>query len=156
MVWQKGIRLGTMMLRVRSLALLSGLIIQRCCELWCRLQILLGSGVAWLWHRLAATAPIRPLARGPPYVTGAALKRQKDKKTKKKKKKQIGLLNLILLFSINKILVYHTLIEHILNAICFTERTLYMRLEIKHLKLPLINFVSLRIFLHVASVSLSI
>ena len=26
----------------------------------------------WLWHRLAATAPIRPLAWEPPYATGAA------------------------------------------------------------------------------------
>ena len=29
----------------------------------------------WLWHRPAATAPIRPLAWEPPYVAGAALKR---------------------------------------------------------------------------------
>ena len=34
----------------------------------------------WLWHRLAATGPIRPLAWETPYATGAALKRQKDKK----------------------------------------------------------------------------
>ena len=36
----------------------------------------------WLWHRLAATAPIRPLARKPPYAEGAAqemAKRQKKK-----------------------------------------------------------------------------
>ena len=35
-----------------------------------------------LWHRPAATAPIRPLAYEPPYALGAALKRQKDKKKK--------------------------------------------------------------------------
>ena len=29
----------------------------------------------WLWCRLAATAPIRPLAWEPPYATGAALER---------------------------------------------------------------------------------
>ena len=29
----------------------------------------------WLWHRLAATAPIVPLAWEPPYAMGAALKR---------------------------------------------------------------------------------
>ena len=29
---------------------------------------------ALLWHSLAATAPIRPLAWEPPYATGAALK----------------------------------------------------------------------------------
>ena len=40
----------------------------------------------WLWCRLAATAPIRPLAWEPPYAMGAALekaKRQKNKKTNK-------------------------------------------------------------------------
>ena len=39
-----------------------------------------------LWRRLAATAPIRPLAWEPPYAAGAALKRQKDKKKNKNKK----------------------------------------------------------------------
>ena len=36
---QKRIQLGTMRLWVRSLALLSGLRIQHCCELWCRSQM---------------------------------------------------------------------------------------------------------------------
>ena len=31
----------------------------------------------WLWHRPAATAPIRPLAWEPPYVVGAALEKTK-------------------------------------------------------------------------------
>ena len=39
----------------------------------------------WLWWRLEAKAPIRPLAWEPPYAAGEALKRQKDKKKKKKK-----------------------------------------------------------------------
>jgi len=45
----------------------------------------------WLWCRLVATAPIRPLAWEPPYAMGSALKkgkktkRQKDKKKKKDK-----------------------------------------------------------------------
>ena len=34
----------------------------------------------WLWHRLAAAAPIRPLSWEPPCAAGAALNRQKDKK----------------------------------------------------------------------------
>ena len=46
MAQQKRIQLGTMRLQVRSLALLSGLKIQCCCELLCRLQIWLGSDVA--------------------------------------------------------------------------------------------------------------
>ena len=36
----------------------------------------------WLWCRLAATAPIRPLAWEPLCATGAALKRQKKNKRK--------------------------------------------------------------------------
>ena len=45
-----------------------------------------GSDLAllWLWHRLVATAPIRPLAWDPPYATGAALKGQETKRKKKK------------------------------------------------------------------------
>ena len=39
----------------------------------------------WLWHRLAAVAPIRPLAWGPPYAMGADLKRLKKKKRQKKR-----------------------------------------------------------------------
>ena len=42
----------------------------------------------WLWWRLAAIAPIRPLAWEPPYAAGAALG-----KTKKIKNKNIGQIN---------------------------------------------------------------
>jgi len=45
----------------------------------------------WLWRRLAATAPIGPLAWGPPYAAGAAIekaKRQKQKTKTKTKKMQ--------------------------------------------------------------------
>ena len=41
----------------------------------------------WLWHRLAAAAPIRPLAWESPYAMGVTL--EKDQKKKKKKKKQV-------------------------------------------------------------------
>ena len=46
--WLSGwrIRLGAMGLRVRSLASLSGLRIRRCRDLWCGLQMWLGSCVA--------------------------------------------------------------------------------------------------------------
>ena len=37
----------------------------------------------WLWCRLATVAPIRPLAREPPYATGTALERAKRQKKKK-------------------------------------------------------------------------
>ena len=38
-----------------------------------------GSDLAllWMWHRLAATELIRPLAWEPPYAMGAALKKKK-------------------------------------------------------------------------------
>ena len=39
----------------------------------------------WLWHRLAATARIRPLAWKPPYAAGAAQEMAKRQKTKKPK-----------------------------------------------------------------------
>ena len=40
--------------------------------------------VLWLWRRLAAVVPIRPLTWEPPYASGAALKRQKTKRKKEK------------------------------------------------------------------------
>ena len=36
----------------------------------------------WLWYRLAAVAPIGPLAWEPPYAVGVALKKKKKKKKK--------------------------------------------------------------------------
>ena len=53
---------------IQSLASLSGLRIQPCCELWCR---------------LAAAAPIQPQAWELSYAVHAALKDQKKKKKKK-------------------------------------------------------------------------
>ena len=43
----------------------------------------------WLWCRLAAVVPIRPLAWDLPYVAGAALRRRK-KKREREKDVQIG------------------------------------------------------------------
>ena len=42
----------------------------------------------WLWRRLAATAPIGPLAWEPPYVVGVALKRQKETRKKERERKE--------------------------------------------------------------------
>ena len=66
--------------QVQSLALLSGLRIWHYHELWYRSQMRLGLALLWLWHRPAATAPIRLLAWEPSYASGGALKRQKKKK----------------------------------------------------------------------------
>ena len=43
----------------------------------------------WLWCRLAAVAPIRPLAWEPPYATGVAPEKAKRQKKKKKRKKKL-------------------------------------------------------------------
>ena len=43
----------------------------------------------WLWRRLVAPGPIRPLAWEPPYAVGVALQKAKKKKKKKKKKKRL-------------------------------------------------------------------
>ena len=45
---------------------------------WCRSQIWLR--LLWLQHRLAALAPVQPLAWEPPYASGADLKSKKKKK----------------------------------------------------------------------------
>ena len=77
-----------MRLWVRSLPLLSGFRIQRCRErgVGCRR----GSDPAllWLWCRLVATVPIRPLAWEPSYADRAAL--EKAKRPKKKRRKSRG------------------------------------------------------------------
>ena len=41
----------------------------------------------WLWRRLAATAPIGPLAWEPPYAVGEALEKTKRQKIKNKKER---------------------------------------------------------------------
>ena len=69
-----------MRFRVGSLASLSGLRILHCIS--CGVGPRCGWDLAllWLWHRLTAIAPIKPLAWEPPYVAGADLKRPKKKK----------------------------------------------------------------------------
>ena len=67
-----------MRLQVQPLASLSGLRIWGCRELWCRLQMWLGS------HVVVAKAPIGPLAWEPPYAAGVA-----PEKAKRPKKKRI-------------------------------------------------------------------
>jgi len=48
----------------------------------------LDPALLWLWHRLKATALIRPLAWDPPYAAGAALEKAKRPKKQKTKNKQ--------------------------------------------------------------------
>ena len=69
---------------------LSGLRSRHCRELWCRSQTSSDSALLWLWHKHTATALIQPLAREPPYATGAAQENGKKAKKKKRKKKETG------------------------------------------------------------------
>ena len=66
-----------MRLRVRSLTLLSGL--GTSIAVSCAVGHRCGSDLAllWLWPRLVATAPFRPLAWEPPYAEGEALEKTK-------------------------------------------------------------------------------
>ena len=71
-----------------TLASLSGLRIS--VAMSCGVGRRCGSDLAWLWLwcRLAAAAPIGPLAWEPPYAMGAAPKRQQQKQQQQKKKKK--------------------------------------------------------------------
>ena len=86
MVQQKRIQLVSMRMRVRSLALFSGLRIRHCHELWCRSQTGLDPALLQLWCRPAAAAPTQPLAWEPPYAAHVALKRKNKTKQKKPRK----------------------------------------------------------------------
>ena len=68
MAQRKQTQLVSMRIQVQSLASLSGLRMQHGHELWCRLQTQLKSGVTVAVARLAALAPIRPLAWEHPYA----------------------------------------------------------------------------------------
>ena len=48
----------------------------------------LDPALLWLWCRPAAVLPIKPLAWGPPYATGAALKKKKKERKKERKRKK--------------------------------------------------------------------
>ena len=85
---QRRIQLGTMKLRVRSLASLSGLGIRHCHELWGKSQTS-DLALLWLWCRPAATAPILPLAWELPYAVGTALK-ERRKEGRKEGKREGG------------------------------------------------------------------
>ena len=83
--WLVSMRTG-----VRPLSLLSGL---RILELWCRSQCGSDPVLLWLWCRLAAIAPILPLAWGLSYAVDVALKCNKQNKQttvllKKKKERK--------------------------------------------------------------------
>ena len=84
---QKQIWLVFMRTQVRSLASLIGLRIRHCCELWCRSQMWVRSGVAVAVVWAGGCGSDSTLAWEHPYPAGAGLKRQ-NKQTNKQTTKQ--------------------------------------------------------------------
>ena len=85
---RKRIWLASMRTQVWDLALISGLRIQCCHELWCRLKMWLRSGIAVaVVCRPAAVAPIGFPAWEPPCAAGMALKKKEKKKGHQEGKK---------------------------------------------------------------------
>ena len=82
MVWRKRIQLVSMRMWVRSLASFSGSSIAFSCGVCrsCGVGHASDPALLWLWHMLAAAAPIRRLAWELPHALGSALKKQKKKK----------------------------------------------------------------------------
>ena len=68
------------------------------CGVGCRCD--LDPELLWLWHRLVATAQIRPLAWEPPYAVGVALEKIKRQKKKLKEKVLFGNVSLGLITSL--------------------------------------------------------
>ena len=87
----KRIQLGTMRLQVPSLALLSGLTIQHCCELRCKSQTQLGSGVAVAVPVASSYCYDSSPSLGTSICHGYGPKKAKKEKKKEKKRKKYQL-----------------------------------------------------------------
>ena len=75
-------------MQVPSLALLSGLRILHCHELWCRSQLWCRRSdptLLWLWCRLAAAAPVLPLAQELPNAAREAQEGREGRREEGKK-----------------------------------------------------------------------
>ena len=95
----------------------------------------------WLWHRPAATAPIRSLAWEPPYAARVALEKAKRQKTNKQTKKNHNNLSVVKLLWCNKAnlgrIFDHSFINWILLLVCLDyNRDL---LSHKHVTAPLVH-----------------
>ena len=79
----------------------------------------------WLWHRLAAIAPIRPLAWETPYATVVAQEIAKNKQTKKRLKK---------MYVICKHIGANIDAIKIDIKVCYTLKILYLKIHFFQLK----------------------
>ena len=123
---QKQIRLGTMRLRVRSLASVSGLRIRHCRELWFRSKTRLRSGVA-----VAVVQASSHSSNQTPSLGTSICHRYSPKKQKKKK-----------IYFLNSFRVYSTvlLLTVTLNLIYFQGGSLFPLLNISPFCSPSILF----------------
>ena len=85
---QKWTRLVSMRIWIRSLALLSVLRIQHCCELWCRSQMQFRSCIAVAVAQAGSYSSDFTPAWALPYAAGVALKGKHKNKNKQSDKKQ--------------------------------------------------------------------
>ena len=94
-LWLSKLRTGLVSVRTRiqSLASVSGLRIQRCCQLLCRSQIWLRSGIAMALAWPSATALIQLLAWELLHATGVAIKRKEKGKRIIPNRKHIKTMN---------------------------------------------------------------
>ena len=79
------------------------------CGVGCRRG--LDSVLLWLWHRLVAMDPIRPLVWESPYAEGAALEKAKRQQTNKQTNKQMKMYHLVSLLDGNKEFLFRKLLE---------------------------------------------
>ena len=123
----KQIRLGTMRLRIQSLALLSGLRIRCCCELWCRSQMRLRSDVA-----VAVVQASSYSSDSTPSLGTSICCRCGPKKTKRpKKKKKVTKKNLPYSTGNSTQYLVITYMEENLNKnICVCNRIICLHLKL--------------------------
>ena len=108
-VQQKRIWLGTMRLQIQSLALLSGLSICCCHELWCRSQTLLRSGIAVAVAGSSSSNWTPSL--GTSICFGQAPKKKKKKEKRKKKRLSLWSVSRCKIFSSVFINIYQVIVR---------------------------------------------
>ena len=104
----KRIWLASMKTQVWFLALLSGLRIQWCCELWCWMQMWLRSCIAVAVAEASGCSSDSTLPWEPPYAKGVALKSKKKKNEKEILSNDISTLSIMTawIFYIFNVLIY--------------------------------------------------
>ena len=124
MAQQKQTRLGMMRLRIRSLALLTGLRIWGCRELWCRSQMQLRSGIALALAQASSYSSYWTPSLGTSICSGHGPEKTKDQKKKNHFSRKASLKYQFLVLLLRRILTQ--LLSHIYEAcLCVLSITFY-------------------------------